>query len=145
MGDSKTFGIPEAKGLIFSSILRQITTYQNASFLRKLRISNSWKHCVDVCKSSVSSSYTVWTSFVLRSTQNHTRVCKHLQSGTSHCSPIVWTVFFQWCPHWFCTQNKTGDSTPTGDCCPSIGQVPGLNAYTNAHTHTYIDHVSKTA
>ena len=36
--------------LIFSSILRQITTYQNAYFLRKLRISNSWKHCADVCK-----------------------------------------------------------------------------------------------
>ena len=38
--------------LIFSSILRQITTYQNAYFLRKLRISNSWKQCVDVCKST---------------------------------------------------------------------------------------------
>ena len=50
MGYSKTFCIPEAKGLIFSSILRQITKYQNADFLRKLRISNSWKHRVDVCK-----------------------------------------------------------------------------------------------
>ena len=38
--------------LIFSSILRQITTYQNVYFLRKLRISNSRKHCVDVCKST---------------------------------------------------------------------------------------------
>ena len=25
----------------------------------------------------------------------HPHVCKHLQSGTSHCSPIVWTVFFR--------------------------------------------------
>ena len=34
--------------LIFSSILRQITPNPNAYFLRKLRISNSWKHCVDI-------------------------------------------------------------------------------------------------
>ena len=52
--------------LIFSSILRQITP--NPNFLRKFRISNSWKHCGRVQVHSVSSSYTVWTSFVLRST-----------------------------------------------------------------------------
>ena len=66
--------------LIFSSILRQITTYQNSTFLRKLRISNSWKHCVDVCKSTQCFKFLhcvdifcsqVHTSYV---TQKHTHV-----------------------------------------------------------------------
>ena len=38
-------------GADFVSVFPLIT-YQNASFLRKLRISHSWKHCVDVCKST---------------------------------------------------------------------------------------------
>ena len=83
----------------------------------------------------------MWTSFVLRSTlrtfHKNTYTYKHLQSGTSHCCHIIWTYFFQRCPHWFCTQNKTGDSTPTGDYCPSIVKIPGLNAYTNAHVPTH--------
>ena len=43
------------------------------------------------------------------------------------------------CPHWFCTQNKTGDSTPTGLYCPSIVKVPGFKTYTNAHPHNLMD------
>ena len=50
--------------------------------------------------------------------------------------PLCGHSFFQRCPHWFCTQNNTGDSTPTEDCCPSIVNVPGLNAYIQTHTHT---------
>ena len=54
----------------------------------------------------------------VRYTKSHTYACKHRQSGTSH---------------WFYTQKKTGDSTPTGDYCPSIVKVPGLKAYTITH------------
>ena len=75
--------------LIFFSILRKITTYQkNASFLRKLRIFKSWKHRVDVCKSTQCFKFLhsvdifcsqVHTWYV---TQNHTHVCKHLRLYT---------------------------------------------------------------
>ena len=69
-------------------------------------------------------------------------VQKDRNSSTHNRGPlIVLTLlgqFFQWCPYWFCTQNKTGDSTPTGDCCPSIVKVLGLNAYTNASSRMVI-------
>ena len=35
----------------------------------------------------------------------------------------------------FVHKNQTGDSTPTGDYCPSVDKVPGLNTYTHIH-HT---------
>ena len=106
---------------------------------------------------SVSSSYTVWTSFVLRSTLHmlHKNTCVNtFDRGPIIVLPLFGHSLFQRCPHWFCTQNKTEDSTPTGDYCPSMLKSPlftpssltycqqwlvesgGLNAYTNAYTHT---------
>ena len=84
--------------LIFSSILRQITTYQNAYFLRKLRISNSWEHCVDVCKSTQCFKFLhcvdifcsqVHTSYV---TQNHPHPHKLVNTGKQG-PPIVPLLF----------------------------------------------------
>ena len=83
----------------------------------------------------------MWTSFVLRSTLRMLHKITPTSVNTFNQGPLIVLPlfgFFWRCPHWFCPQNKTGDSTPTRDCCPSIVKVPGLNTHTNTHPHPHM-------
>ena len=98
-------------GRISSQSFLLITTYQNAYFLRKLRISNSRKHCVDVCMSTQCFKFLHCVDIFC--SQVHTSYVVNIKShnrGPLIVLPLFGYNFFKRCPHWFCTQNKTGDT-----------------------------------
>ena len=86
------------------------------------------------CLFSQHLSYVLYTFGKRGPFSNWGPYCKHLQSGDlslfSHC-------LFQRCPHWFLYTNINREIPPQPGTiyCPFIVKVPGLNTYTNAHTH----------
>ena len=49
------------------------------------------------------------------SSPTHTQICKHRQTGSSHCSSFVYTLPFRNTSHMFCTRLANGGLFPTGD------------------------------
>ena len=85
-------------------------------------------YCSIVASTPQPMAY-AWGPYCSTHTHTHTLKTPTHVNTFNPSPPIVLPLFcFQRCPHWFCTQNKTGDY------CPSVVKVPGLNAYTYKHT-----------
>ena len=70
----------------------------------------------------------------------HTQVCKHRQTGSSHCSSFVYTLTFsQHLSYMFCTRLANGGLFTTGDPIVPFVISPRfecLNKLTHTPTHT---------
>ena len=112
-----------------------LTFWENWEYL--IRENTVWT-CVS--PHSVSSSYTVWTSFVLRSTlrmlHKITQTCKHRQTGSSHCSSFVYTLTFsQHLSYVLYTFGKRGPFSNWGPYCSFCYKSPvWMPKQTRTHT-----------
>ena len=81
--------------LVTSCLSKQQPFYDQSCYVQvMLNAHCAFNMCIN-CTSPLPRSFLTCPSFYM---------C-YTPPPPSHCSPIVWTLFFQRCPHWFCTQN----------------------------------------